>query len=73
MPISTEVAEALTAALRGLKDGLSRWVEPLTPPTLAESDTSLHSSFADADVQRLAKVKADFDPDGVILSNHPVD
>ena len=73
MPISPEVAEALTGALRGLKDGLSRWVEPLTPPTLAESDTSLHSSFADADVQRLAKVKAAFDPDGLILSNHPVD
>jgi hypothetical protein len=33
MPISPEVAEAAHGALRGLKDGWSRWVDPLTPPT----------------------------------------
>jgi len=67
------VAEALAGALRGLKEGLSGWLEPQTPLTLAEADSSLRSSFADADVQRLAKVKDAFDPDGLILSNHPLD
>ena len=73
MPISPEVAEALTGALRGLKEGLSKWLEPRTPLTLAEADPSLRGSFADADVQRLANVKDAFDPDGLILSNHTFD
>jgi hypothetical protein len=73
IPISPEVAEALIGALRGLQEGLSRWLEPRTPLTLAEADPSLRSSFADADVQRLAEVKDAFDPDGLILSNHTFD
>ena len=43
------------------------------PADPLRSDPSLRSSFADADVQRLAKVKDAFDPDGLILSNHTFD
>ena len=39
------------------KGGLVLVAQPRTPLTLAEADPSLRSSFADADVQRLANVK----------------
>jgi hypothetical protein len=73
MPISAEVQQAITASLAEVKARMAQWASPKSQLNFAETQPGTRDSFPDATADRLARIKADYDPDGLIVGNHAVD
>jgi hypothetical protein len=73
MPISAEVQQAITASLAEVKARMAQWASPKSQLNFAETQPGTRGSFPDATADRLARIKADYDPDGLIVGNHAVD
>ena len=73
MPISPEVQQAITAALGEVKERMAPWASPKSQLNFAEAQPGTRDSFPDATADRLARIKADYDPEGLIVGNHAVD
>jgi hypothetical protein len=73
MTLSPEMQQANTAALAEVKERMAPWTAPKTQLNFAETQPGTRDSFPDATADRLARIKADYDPDGLIVGNHAVD
>jgi len=73
MPISPEVQQAITAGLAEVKERMAPWASPKSQLNFAETQQGTRDSFPDATADRLARIKADYDPEGLIVGNHAVD
>jgi hypothetical protein len=73
MVISPESNEAVTGGLAEMKKRFAPWTADRTLLNFAENQPGLRASFPAETADRLARVKATYDPDGVILGNHAVD
>jgi hypothetical protein len=73
MVVSPESSQAVAEGLALVKERLAPWVADQTPLNFAESQPGLRASFPPATADRLARVKAQYDRDGIILANHDVD
>jgi hypothetical protein len=73
MAVSPESSEAILANLAEIKERMGPWAADRTLLNFAETQPGLRASFDPATADRLAQIKAQYDPDGVILGNHAVD
>jgi hypothetical protein len=70
---TADATEAVEGAVRGVRASLESWQSPNTYLNFAESRRSARSLFSEATYHRLRRVKAAYDPENVIRSNHPID
>jgi FAD/FMN-containing dehydrogenase len=69
-----EAATAIRAALDTVGDRFAPWVSPRrTLLTFAEQGDGLRNAFMPQAADRLARVAATYDPDGVFVANHAID
>jgi hypothetical protein len=73
MPISPEVGQAIADSLAEVKERMATWTAPTTQLNFAETQPGLRASFPAGVADRLERIKADLDPDGLIVSNHATD
>jgi hypothetical protein len=68
-----EAKEAVEASVVALRDALAPWQAPHTYMNFAETRRDERSLFAEHAYYRLRRVKAKYDRDDVIRSNHPIE
>lgn len=72
--IGPVMSPAAGTAIRGVLDGVAGRMEPWTAdhclPAFAEQRGDLRSCYPPEVADRLERVKADYDPDGLILASH---
>jgi hypothetical protein len=52
---------------------MAPWASRKSQLNFAETQPGTRDSFPDATADRLARIKADYDPEGLIVGNHAVD
>jgi FAD/FMN-containing dehydrogenase len=68
--MSPELGVAIRGVLAGIEKRMEPWTADRTLLAFAEQRDELRSCFPPAVADRLERVKADYDPDGLILANH---
>jgi hypothetical protein len=71
MAPTPEAAQHGAAAARALTGALAPWAAPRLLPTFAENRVPPERIYG-GDLDRLAKLSAEVDPDGIVLGNHPL-
>jgi hypothetical protein len=69
---TAEVAEAVRAHARAVKDALATWHASYDYYNSAETPAQAGAVLPSASYHRLQKIKASYDPDRMIISTHPV-
>jgi hypothetical protein len=64
--------EAVDESVRRFRTALEPWQSPHTYLNFAETRRSPRTLFSEAAYHRLRRVKAKYDPENVIRSNHPI-
>jgi hypothetical protein len=73
MAISPDMIQAIDAAWVDIKARMAPWAAERTLLNFAETQAGTRPSFATETANRLVGIKADVDPDGIILANRRVD
>ncbi len=74
IPTSPELTDEIRGAHASVKQRLAPWLAGTTTLlSFAESQRGTRGSFPPATADRLAAVKARFDPDGMLIGNHAID
>ena len=73
LPTSPELNGEIRAAHASVKERLAPWTAGTTLLSFAEQQSGTRGSFPTATADRLAAIKARFDPDGLLIGNHAVD
>jgi FAD/FMN-containing dehydrogenase len=73
LPIPPEAIQAISDAFARIKERMAPWTSKRTLLNFAEDQPGTRDSFPPAAADRLARVKAAYDPDGIILANHAID
>jgi FAD binding domain len=73
LPATPELSEAIAAASADVKARMAPWASDEALLNFGEAHPGTRAAYPDAIADRLARIKAEYDPDGVILGNHPVD
>ena len=71
--MSPELDGAIIATHNRVRERLDQWADERTLLGFAEQQEGWRASFPAETAERLAEVKAAYDPDDVILSNHGAD
>ena len=69
---SPEAAEAVDGAVHAIRAALAPWQAEHTYMNFAETRREAKSLFSEQAYHRLRRVKAAYDPENVIRSNHPI-
>jgi FAD/FMN-containing dehydrogenase len=72
MAPTPEALRAVQDAVQRFRAALEPWQSPHTYMNFAESRRSARTLFTEAAYHRLRRVKATYDPENVIRSNHPI-
>src|SRR4051794_5907111 len=72
MPVP-ELREPLAAAVHGFTEALEPWLHAHTYMNFAEGRRDARTLWTETAHHRLKRVKARYDPDNLIRSNHPLD
>jgi FAD/FMN-containing dehydrogenase len=67
-----ELADAVRAQIRAVKDALTPWHASYDYYNFAETPAEAHTVLPPASYHRLQQIKATYDPDQAIISTHPV-
>lgn len=67
-----ETKHAVEASVRAVRAALEPWQSRHTYMNFAETRRSARTLFSEAAYHRLRRVKAAYDPENVIRSNHPI-
>jgi FAD/FMN-containing dehydrogenase len=70
MAMGPEAAAAVHATAEGIERRMEPWTVEHSLPTFAEHKQELRSCYPAPVADRLERVKADYDPDRLILANH---
>ncbi len=71
VPVTPEVGKAIHATLDAASARLAPWTSALAAPlTFAERQDGLRASFPPDVADRLARIGAGYDPDGLFVANH---
>jgi hypothetical protein len=68
--MSPEVGAAIAALFSRVEERMAPWTAAHSLLSFAEQRPDLRSCFPAAVAERLDRIKADRDPDGLILANH---
>ena len=68
--MSPEVGEAIKALFSRVEERMAPWTAEHSLLAFAEQRPDLRGCFPAAAAERLERIKADRDPDGLILANH---
>jgi hypothetical protein len=71
-PPTPELADEVRAHARALKDALAPWHAGYDQNNFRDSTAAASSVLPAASYQRLAEIKAKYDPEQAIISAHPV-
>lgn len=72
LPMSPELGQAISNQIDGICDALQPWATSQCYFNFADRPTDVEAIFAPETLERLRKVKRNYDPDGLIAGNHNI-